>query len=72
MARAAAARGVAMGLSSFASKSIEDVAAVNDKTFFQMYWVGSREVLVQRMERSPCSLGKGPDHDPRLVVLQRT
>ena len=52
VARAAAARGTAMGLSSFASKPIEEVAAANPQTFFQMYWVGSREVLVQRMERA--------------------
>src|SRR4051794_22580172 len=52
VARAAAARGIPMGLSSFASKSIEDVTAVNPQTFFQMYWVGSRDVLVQRMERA--------------------
>jgi heme/flavin dehydrogenase (mycofactocin system) len=52
VARAAAARGVAMGLSSFASKPVEDVTAVNPQTFFQMYWVGSREVLLQRMERA--------------------
>ena len=52
VARAAAARGIPMGLSSFASKSIEDVAAANPQTFFQMYWVGSRDVLVQRMERA--------------------
>ncbi|MDJ0392811.1 mycofactocin biosynthesis FMN-dependent deaminase MftD [Rhodococcus sp. G-MC3] len=52
VARAAAARGIPVGLSSFASKSIEEVAAVNPQTFFQMYWVGSREVLLQRMERA--------------------
>ncbi|MCW2722389.1 MAG: pre-mycofactocin synthase [Pseudonocardiales bacterium] len=52
VARAAAARGIPMGLSSFASKSIEEVAAANPQTFFQMYWVGSRDVLVQRMERA--------------------
>ena len=52
VARAAAARGIAMGLSSFASRSIEDVAEANSQTFFQMYWVGSRDVLVQRMERA--------------------
>jgi L-lactate dehydrogenase (cytochrome)/glycolate oxidase len=52
VARAAAARGVTMGLSSFASRSIEDVAAASSQTFFQMYWVGSRDVLVQRMERA--------------------
>ncbi|HEY6480102.1 MAG TPA: pre-mycofactocin synthase MftD [Streptosporangiaceae bacterium] len=50
--RAAAARGTAMGLSSFASKPVEEVAAANPQTFFQMYWVGTREVLVQRMERA--------------------
>ncbi|GLY33663.1 pre-mycofactocin synthase MftD [Kineosporia sp. NBRC 101731] len=59
VARAAAARGITMGLSSFASRSIEDVAAVNDKTFFQMYWVGTREVLVQRMERARAAGAKG-------------
>src|SRR6058998_2288444 len=42
VARAAAARGTAMGLSSFASKPIEEVTAANPKTFFQMYWVGDR------------------------------
>ncbi|KAA0021448.1 pre-mycofactocin synthase MftD, partial [Antrihabitans cavernicola] len=52
VARAAAARGIAMGLSSFASKSIEDVVAANPQTFFQMYWVGSKEQMVQRMERA--------------------
>jgi heme/flavin dehydrogenase (mycofactocin system) len=52
VARAAAARGVPMALSSFASRSIEDVVAANPATFFQMYWVGSRDTLVQRMERA--------------------
>ncbi|MBV6758058.1 mycofactocin biosynthesis FMN-dependent deaminase MftD [Rhodococcus sp. USK10] len=52
VARAAAARGTAIGLSSFASKSVEEVTAANPQTFFQMYWVGSREVLIQRMERA--------------------
>jgi heme/flavin dehydrogenase (mycofactocin system) len=52
VARAAAARGTVMSLSSFASKPIEEVAAANPQTFFQMYWVGTREVLVQRMERA--------------------
>lgn len=52
VARAAAARGTAIGLSSFASKSIEEVAAANPQTFFQMYWVGDRDTLLQRMERA--------------------
>lgn len=52
MARAAAARGTIMGLSSFASKPVEDVLAANPNTFFQMYWTGSRESMVQRMNRA--------------------
>jgi heme/flavin dehydrogenase (mycofactocin system) len=52
VARAAAARGVAMGLSSFASKPVEDVVAANPQTFFQMYWVGTREEMLARMERA--------------------
>jgi len=52
VARAAAARGVAMGLSSFASKPMEDVVAANPQTFLQVYWSGSREKLAERMERA--------------------
>src|SRR6195952_5037593 len=59
VARAAAARGIAMGLSSFASKSIEEVAAANSQTFFQRYWVATRDVLVQRMERARAAGAKG-------------
>ena len=59
VARAAQNRGIAMGLSSFASKSVEDVAAVNDRTFFQLYWCGDRDTLVQRMERAKAAGAKG-------------
>jgi pre-mycofactocin synthase len=52
VARAAAARGTAMGLSSFASKPIEEVVAANPKTFFQMYWVGDRDEMLARMTRA--------------------
>jgi len=52
VARAAAARGVVMGLSSFASKPVEDVVAANPQTFFQMYWAGDRESMIARMERA--------------------
>ncbi len=52
VARAAAARGTAMGLSSFASRSVEDVVAANPKTFFQLYWSGSRERIAERVERA--------------------
>ena len=52
MARAAAARGTAMGLSSFASMPVEDVVAANPKTFFQIYWVGTRDEMSARIERA--------------------
>jgi len=52
VARAAAARGTAMGLSSFASKPVEEVAAANPKTFFQVYWCGTRDQILQRIERA--------------------
>src|SRR3954463_12079582 len=52
VARAAAARGTAMGLSSFASKPIEEVLAANPQTFFQMYWTGTKDAMVERMARA--------------------
>ncbi|OBI45827.1 alpha-hydroxy-acid oxidizing enzyme [Mycobacterium kyorinense] len=52
VARAAAARGTAMGLSSFASKPIEEVIAANDKLFFQVYWLGDRTAIAERVERA--------------------
>ena len=52
VARAAAARGTAMGLSSFGSKPIEEVVKANPKTFFQTYWAGSRDAILERVERA--------------------
>ncbi len=52
VARAAASRGVAMGLSMFASKPVEEVVAVNPQTFFQLYWAGERDAILQRMARA--------------------
>ena len=52
VARAAANRGTIMGLSSFASKPVEEVTAVNENTFFQLYWTGSKEQMIQRMDRA--------------------
>jgi len=52
VARAAAARGTAIGLSSFASKPVEEVAAANPQTFFQMYWTGTPETMIARMDRA--------------------
>jgi heme/flavin dehydrogenase (mycofactocin system) len=59
VARAAAARGVAMGLSSFASRSLEDVCGVSDQILFQMYWSGDRDTMVQRLERAKNAGAKG-------------
>lgn len=52
VARAAAARGTAMGLSSFASKPLTEVIAANSQTFFQTYWMGDRDAMVRRMNRA--------------------
>jgi L-lactate dehydrogenase (cytochrome)/glycolate oxidase len=50
VARAAAARGTAMGLSSFASKPLAEVIAANPRTFFQLYWIGGRSQVAERIE----------------------
>jgi len=52
VARAAAARRTAMGLSSFASKPIEQVVAANPKTLMQLFWIGGRDDMVRRVERA--------------------
>jgi pre-mycofactocin synthase len=59
VARAAAEVGTAIGLSSFASRSVEDVAAANPKTLFQVYWVGDREKVLARAERARAAGAKG-------------
>jgi heme/flavin dehydrogenase (mycofactocin system) len=52
VARAAANRGIAAGLSSFGSKPVEQVAAANPKTVFQVYWIGGRAEMEARVERA--------------------
>ncbi len=59
VARAAAARGTIMGLSNFASKSIEEVTETGATTFFQMYWTGDRDTMIQRMQRAADAGSKG-------------
>ncbi|RHW23818.1 mycofactocin system-associated heme/flavin dehydrogenase [Nocardioides immobilis] len=59
VARAAAARGTIMGLSNFASKSVEEVTATGATTFFQMYWTGDRDTMIQRMTRAHDAGAKG-------------
>ncbi|WP_019819588.1 pre-mycofactocin synthase MftD [Saccharomonospora saliphila] len=52
VARAAAASGTALGLSSFASKPVEEVVAANPATFFQVYWQGGRDTILARLDRA--------------------
>jgi heme/flavin dehydrogenase (mycofactocin system) len=52
VARAAAARGTVMGLSSFASKPVEEVIAAGPQTFVQAYWVDSRDDMLAHLERA--------------------
>ncbi|MBF6288656.1 pre-mycofactocin synthase MftD [Nocardia cyriacigeorgica] len=59
VARAAAQSGTALGLSSFASKPIEEVVSANEKTFFQVYWLGSKDAMVSRLERARQAGAKG-------------
>ncbi|WP_227480947.1 pre-mycofactocin synthase MftD [Thermobifida fusca] len=59
VARAAAAAGTAIGLSSFASMPFEDVAAANPKAFFQLYWVGTRDDIAERVEHARQAGAKG-------------
>jgi pre-mycofactocin synthase len=59
VARASANRGTIMGLSSFASKPVEDVAAANPNTFFQVYWSGTRDAMLHRLDRARAAGAKG-------------
>lgn len=52
VARAAAARGTLMGLSSFASKPIEEVVAANPRTLYQIYWAGDRAQIAVQLDRA--------------------
>lgn len=51
-ARAAARMGTAIGLSSYASNPISEVAAANPNTIFQVYWVGNRDKIAARVEEA--------------------
>lgn len=59
VARAAAARGTAMGLSSFASKPLNDVLEANPQTFFQSYWMGDRDTMSRRLHEAREAGAKG-------------
>jgi pre-mycofactocin synthase len=58
VARAAKTAGTAMGLSSFASKAIEDVVEAGPPVFFQVYWMG-RERMTQLVERARAAGAQG-------------
>jgi pre-mycofactocin synthase len=59
VARAAAARGTALGLSQLGSKPIEDVVAACPQTLAQIYWSGSREAIAGRVERAARAGARG-------------
>jgi len=52
VARATAACGTAMGLSSFASRPLSEVVAANPRTLFQVYWQGGRERVARVLEHA--------------------
>src|SRR5205823_3246006 len=52
VARASAASGVPMILSSAATHSIEEVAATNAPRWFQLYWVNDREICASFVHRA--------------------
>ncbi len=59
VARAAAAFGTVMSVGSFASKPIEEVVAANPRSFFQIYWFGTRERMTQLIDRAQAAGAKG-------------
>lgn len=59
VARASAARGIPMGLSSFGSKPIESVIEGNRQLFFQIYWAGDRDAMSARLERAKAAGATG-------------
>jgi heme/flavin dehydrogenase (mycofactocin system) len=59
VARAATARGTAMGLSALASTAIEEIVPLCAKTLAQLYWAGSREAIEARVERARAAGARG-------------
>src|SRR3546814_19082793 len=60
IARAAANRGTALGLSNFGSTPMDQVIAENPKTFFQIYWCGTRDQMTARLARAKRAGLPGP------------
>jgi pre-mycofactocin synthase len=59
IAAAAAQAGTAMGLSSFASKPLTEVVQANPMTFFQVYWMGSRDRIKEILAHARDGGAKG-------------
>ena len=59
VARAATNRGIPMGLSSFASKSVEEICEASSQVLFQLYWSGDRDTMLGRLERAKAAGAKG-------------
>jgi heme/flavin dehydrogenase (mycofactocin system) len=59
VARAAADAGIGLGLSSFASKPLDAVAAANPSTLFQVYWLGGRDRVRDILEHARTRGAKG-------------
>ena len=71
VARAAAARGTAMGSARSRSKPVEEVVAANPQTFFQIYWCGDREQIARAARAGAGRRRRRADRHARLVVLAR-
>lgn len=52
LARATAAKHTALGLSSFASRPMEEVVAANPATFYQLCWAGGRAETAAQLDRA--------------------
>ncbi|MFL6164373.1 MAG: alpha-hydroxy acid oxidase [Jatrophihabitantaceae bacterium] len=52
MAEAAAEAGVPMAVSTLSSYSLEEIAKVGAELWFQLYWVGDRDLIQQLVERA--------------------
>jgi L-lactate dehydrogenase (cytochrome) len=59
VARAAAARGTALGVSQLGARAIEDVVACGAPAFAQLYWAGPREAIAARVERAAAAGAAG-------------
>lgn len=59
VARAGRERDVIVGLSSFASRPVEQVAEANPNFFYQMYWMQSKEDMLRWISRARRAGAKG-------------